>query len=109
MFIYNSVSKLTIDGPSYKLWLRIFKDLLIRAIVLGYVNSTKVPQNENDEAWYSMDAKIKSWLYNTCDADLLQIITTVISTSKNLWENIGVFFLSKMSRMLQLQASFRNN
>ncbi|XP_076936081.1 uncharacterized protein LOC143603039 [Bidens hawaiensis] len=97
------------DGNRYKLWRRIFKDLCISAKVQGHLDGPSVPINDKDVDWFSMDAKIKSWFYNTCEPDLLQIIIAYNCTAKVLWDTIAEFFLNhRMSRMLQLQDTFRN-
>ena len=57
----------------------------------------------------TIDSRIKSWFYSTCDANLLQIISSDNCTAKDLWDKLDEFFLNnKMSRMLQLQVQFRN-
>ena len=108
--VYNQFSfKLTLDGSKYKLWCRIFQDICKGAKVLGHINGKSKPQNDNDEDWESIDSRVKSWFYSTCDPTVLQIISSDNCTAKDLWDNLHEFFLNnKMPRMLQLQEQFRN-
>ncbi|CAI9261544.1 unnamed protein product [Lactuca saligna] len=75
----------------------------------GHINGKSLPTSEDDEEWYSVDARIKSWFYSTCDPSLLQIISSDDCTAKDLWDKLDEFLRNnKMSRMLQLQDQFRN-
>lgn len=108
--VYNNFSfKLTSDGSKYKLWCRIFKDICTGAKVLGHITGKSKPASEDDEDWASIDSRVKSWFYSTCDPSVLQVITTDSCTAKDMWDNLHEFFLNnKMPRMLQLQEQFRN-
>ncbi|KAJ9564021.1 hypothetical protein OSB04_009181 [Centaurea solstitialis] len=101
--------KLSSDGSKYKLWHRIFLDMCKGAKVYGHITGKSKPASDNDEDWEAIDSRIKSWFYSTCDANLLQIISSDDCTAKDLWDKLDEFFLNnKMSRMLQLQEQFRN-
>ncbi|KAJ9566010.1 hypothetical protein OSB04_001976 [Centaurea solstitialis] len=101
--------KLSSDGSKYKLWRRIFKDVCKGAKVYGHITGKSKPASDDDEDWEAIDSRIKSWFYSTCDANLLQIISSDNCTAKDLWDKLDEFFLNnKMSRMLQLQEQFRN-
>ncbi|KAJ9560758.1 LOW QUALITY PROTEIN: hypothetical protein OSB04_005918, partial [Centaurea solstitialis] len=108
--VYSQFSfKLSSDGSKYKLWRRIFLDMCKGAKVYGHITGKSKPASENDEDWEAIDSRIKSWFYSTCDANLLQIISSDDCTAKDLWDKLDEFFLNnKMSRMLQLQEQFRN-
>lgn len=108
--VYSQFSfKLSTDGSKYKLWRRIFLDMCKGAKVHGHITGKSKPTGDNDEDWEAIDSRIKSWFYSTCDANLLQIISSDDCTAKNLWDKLDEFFLNnKMSRMLQLQEQFRN-
>lgn len=70
--------KLTADGAQYKLWKQI------------------------------IDANIKTWIYNTCDHHLLQIVYKENCNAQELLSSIDEFFLNnKMSRSFQIQEMFR--
>ncbi|KAJ9566586.1 LOW QUALITY PROTEIN: hypothetical protein OSB04_002552 [Centaurea solstitialis] len=76
---------------------------------MGHITGKSKPAGDDDEDWEAIDSRIKSWFYSTCDANLLQIISSDNCTAKDLWDKLDVFFLNnKMSRMLQLQEQFRN-
>ncbi|KAJ9537125.1 hypothetical protein OSB04_029858 [Centaurea solstitialis] len=108
--VYSQFSfKLSSDGSKYKLWRRIFLDMCKGAKVYGHITGKSKPVSDNDEDWEAIDSRIKSWFYSTCDANLLQIISSDDCTAKDLWDKLDEFFLNnKMSRMLQLQEQFRN-
>ncbi|KAJ9544883.1 hypothetical protein OSB04_024590 [Centaurea solstitialis] len=108
--VYSQFSfKLSSDGSKYKLWRRIFLDMCKGAKVYGHITGKSKPASDNDEDWEAIDSRIKSWFYSTCDANLLQIISSDDCTAKDLWDKLDEFFLTnKMSRMLQLQEQFRN-
>ncbi|KAJ9538099.1 LOW QUALITY PROTEIN: hypothetical protein OSB04_030832 [Centaurea solstitialis] len=108
--VYSQFSfKLSSDGSKYKLWRRIFLDMCKGAKVYGHITGKSKPASDNDEDWEAIDSRIKSWFYSTCDANLLQIISSDNCTAKDLWDKLDEFFLNnKMSRMLQLQEQFRN-
>jgi hypothetical protein len=79
------------------------------AKVLGHINGKSQPTGDDDEDWYSIDSRVKSWFYSTCDHSVLQVITTDSCTAKVMWDNLHEYFLNnKMPRMLQLQEQFRN-
>ncbi|KAJ9546692.1 hypothetical protein OSB04_019235 [Centaurea solstitialis] len=106
--VYSQFSfKLSSDGSKYKLWCRIFLDMCKGAKVYGHITGKSKPASDNDEDWEAIDSRIKSWFYSTCDANLLQIISSDDCTAKDLWDKLDEFFLNnKMSRMLQLQEQF---
>ncbi|KAJ9547656.1 hypothetical protein OSB04_020199 [Centaurea solstitialis] len=108
--VYSQFSfKLSSDGSKYKLWRRIFLDMCKGAKVYGHITGKSKPASDNDEDWEAIDSRIKSWFYSTCDANLLQIISSDDCTAKDLWDKLDEFCLNnKMSRMLQLQEQFRN-
>ncbi|KAJ9549163.1 hypothetical protein OSB04_021706 [Centaurea solstitialis] len=108
--VYSQFSfKLSTDGSKYKLWRRIFLDMCKGAKVYGHITGKSKPSGNDDEDWEAIDSRIKSWFYSTCDANLLQIISSDSCTAKDLWDKLEEFFLNnKMSRMLQLQEQFRN-
>ncbi|KAL4562284.1 hypothetical protein LXL04_034484 [Taraxacum kok-saghyz] len=108
--VYNQFSfKLTSDGSKFKLWCRIFKDICQCAKVLGHINGKSKPTGDDNEDWHSIDSRVKSWFYSTCDPTVLQVITTDTCTAQDMWNNLQEFFLNnKMPRMLQLQEQFRN-
>ena len=77
--------------------------------MLGHITGKSLPNGDNDEDWESIDSRVKSWFYSTCDPNVLQVISSDNCTAKNLWDNLHEFFLNnKMPRMLQLQEQFRN-
>lgn len=93
--VYNQFSfKLTSDDSKYKLWCRIFKDICQGAKVLGHITGKSKPTGDDDEDWHSIDSRVKSWFYSTCDPIVLQVITTDKCTAKNLWDNLQEFFLN---------------
>nr|GEY96078.1 hypothetical protein [Tanacetum cinerariifolium] len=97
--------KLSMDGAKYKLWRTIFLDLCICAKVSDHITCDP----PIDEDWISVDAKIKTWYYNSVEANLLQNVIKEKCTAKNLWDNIEEFFTNnKMSRALQLKEIFCN-
>ncbi|KAJ9540269.1 hypothetical protein OSB04_026775 [Centaurea solstitialis] len=108
--VYSQFSfKLSTDGSKYKLWRRIFLDMCKGVKVYGHITGKSKPTGDDDEDWEAIDSRIKSWFYSTCDANLLQIISSDSCTAKDLWDKLEEFFLNnKMSRMLQLQDQFRN-
>ncbi|KAJ9563458.1 hypothetical protein OSB04_008618 [Centaurea solstitialis] len=108
--VYSQFSfKLSTDGSKYKLWRRIFLDMCKGAKVHGHITDKSKPAGDDDEDWEAIDSRIKSWFYSTCDANLLQIISSDNCTAKDLWDKLDEFFLNnKMSRMLQLQEQFHN-
>ncbi|KAJ9564516.1 hypothetical protein OSB04_000482 [Centaurea solstitialis] len=108
--VYSQFSfKLSTDGSKYKLWRRIFLDMCKGAKVHGHITGKSKPAGDNDKDREAIDSRIKSWFYSTCDANLLQIISSDNCTAKDLWDKLDEFFLNnKMSRMLQLQEQFRN-
>lgn len=48
---------------------------LILGKVLGHNKGTSQPKDQNDDDCLSLDAKVKCWFYNTCEAGLPPIIT----------------------------------
>lgn len=64
------------------------------AKVHGYIMGKSNPQGDDNEDWHAIDSRIKSWLYTTCDANLLQIISSDDFTSKDLWDKLHEFFLN---------------
>ncbi|KAI3722068.1 hypothetical protein L2E82_33093 [Cichorium intybus] len=108
--VYNQFSfKVTSDGSKYKLWCRIFLDICKGAKVLGHITGKSQPTGKDDEDWESIDSRVKSWFYSTCDPTILQVISSDECTAKDLWDNLHEYFLNnKMPRMLQLQEQFRN-
>lgn len=108
--VYNQFSfKLTSDGSKYKLWCYIFKYICTCVKFIGNITDKSKPIGEDDEDWVSIDSRVKSWFYSTCDPSVLQVITTNSCTSKDMWDNLHEYFLnSKMPRMLQLQEQFHN-
>ncbi|GJU19839.1 ribonuclease H-like domain-containing protein [Tanacetum coccineum] len=104
---HNFCFKLSMDGAKYKLWCTIFLDICMCAKVSDHI--TKKPPDVIDEDWTSIDAKIKTWFYNTVEANLLQIVIQEKCTAKDLWDKIEEFYTNnKMSRALQLKETFCN-
>ncbi|KAJ9543614.1 hypothetical protein OSB04_023321 [Centaurea solstitialis] len=105
--VYSQFSfKLSTDESKYKLWRRIFLDMCKGAKVHGHLTGKSKPSVSDDD-WETIDSRIKSLFYSTCDANLLQIIFDDNCTAKYLWDKLDEFFLNnKMSRMLQLKEQF---
>ena len=75
--VYNQFSfKLTSEGSKYKLWCRIFLDMCKGAKVLGHITGKSLPNGDDDEDWESIDSRVKSWFYSTCDPNVLQVISS---------------------------------
>ncbi|KAJ9546206.1 hypothetical protein OSB04_025913 [Centaurea solstitialis] len=75
--VYSQFSfKLSTDGSKYKLWRRIFLDMCKGVKVHGHITGKSKPAGDDDEDWEAIDSRIKSWFYSTCDANLLQIISS---------------------------------
>nr|KAJ0197815.1 hypothetical protein LSAT_V11C700371400 [Lactuca sativa] len=89
--VYDHFSfKLTSDGSNYKLWRRIFLDLCRSAKVQGHVNGKSLPTRDDDEDWYFIDSRVRSWFYSTCDSNLLKIISSDDCTTKDLWDKLHI-------------------
>ncbi|KAJ9535873.1 hypothetical protein OSB04_un000972 [Centaurea solstitialis] len=54
------------------------------AKVHGHITGKSKPTGDDDEDWEAIDSRIKSWFYSTCDANLLQIISSDNCTAKDL-------------------------
>lgn len=91
--VYNQFSfKLTLDGSRYKLRRQIFSNMCHGTLCYGHISNKSEPTGDDDEEWYSVDARIKSWFYSTCDSSLLQIIYSDECTAKILWDKLEDFF-----------------
>ncbi|KAJ9565993.1 hypothetical protein OSB04_001959 [Centaurea solstitialis] len=60
--------------------------------VHGHLTGKIKPASDDDEDWEAIDSRIKSWFYSTCDASLLQIISSDNCTAKDLWDKLMSFF-----------------
>ncbi|KAJ9557354.1 hypothetical protein OSB04_011968 [Centaurea solstitialis] len=97
--VYSQFSfKLSTDGSKYKLWRRIFLDMCKGAKVHRHITGKSKPAGDDDEDWEAIDSRIKSWFYSTCDANLLQIISSDNCTAKDLWDKLDEFFLNNKIR-----------
>ena len=93
--------KLFVDGANHKLWRYIFLDICHSAKIFNQIAGKFLPTDDDDEDWYSIDPKIKTWIYNTVEPNLLQIITGENLTTKDVCDNIEQFFVTnKVSRSL---------
>lgn len=91
--IYNQFSfNLLVDGSKYKLWRHIFLDICKGAKVSGHIIGKSKPNGAEDEDWEALDSRVKSWIYSTCDPNLLQIILSDNCTTKDMSDKIADFF-----------------
>ena len=67
------------------------QDIWKGAKVLSHINSMSKPTYEEHEYWKFIDSQVQSWLYSTCDSNLLQIISNDKCTTKDLWDNLREF------------------
>lgn len=87
----------------------MFSNMCHGTLCYGHILGKSKPTGDDDEEWYSEDARIKSWFYSTCDSSLLQIIIVMTVLLKFFGINSRIFFRNnKMSCMLQLLDQFRN-
>lgn len=86
---------LDLEESHYDAWRELFLTHCLTFDVIGHVDGTSLPADDNDLTWRKRDGVVKLWLYGTLSQKLFQGSFVTGSTSRQIW--------------LRIENQFRNN
>ncbi|VFQ88384.1 unnamed protein product, partial [Cuscuta campestris] len=100
--------QLSISEPNYKKWSRLFRLLVLRFNLLGYLDGTTIAKSADDAEWYQFDALLQGWILSTVSDEVSDLILANSPTAAALWKAIyKLFHDNKHARAMQLEHRFR--
>ncbi|VFQ97984.1 unnamed protein product [Cuscuta campestris] len=100
--------QLSISEPNYKKWSRLFRLLVLRFNLLGYLEGTLVAKSADDAEWYQFDALLQGWILSTISDEVSDLVLANSPTASALWKAIyKLFHDNKHARAMQLEHRFR--
>lgn len=96
---------LDLEESNYDAWRELFYTHCLSFDVLGHIDGTLLPANDDDIARKKRDGIVKLWLYGTLSPKLFQNSFITGSTSRDIWLRIeNQFRNNKDARALRLDS-----
>ncbi|VFR01721.1 unnamed protein product [Cuscuta campestris] len=100
--------QLSLSEPNYKKWSRLFRLLILRFNLKGYIDGTTRASSADDAEWYQFDALIQGWILATITDEVSDLVLSNNLTAHALWTAIyNLFHDNKHARAMQLEHRFR--
>ena len=94
---------LDLDVFNYDAWRELFLTHCLAFDVLGHVDGTSVPQDDDDLPWKKKDGLVKLWLYGTLAPPLFKTTFKAGGTARDVWLRVeNQFRNNKEARAIQL-------
>ncbi|VFQ59397.1 unnamed protein product [Cuscuta campestris] len=100
--------QLSISEPNYKKWSRLFRLLVLRFNLMGYLDGTTVASSKDDTEWFQFDALLQGWILSTASDEVSNLVLASSPSASALWTtNYKLFHDNKHARAMQLEHRFR--
>ncbi|VFR03063.1 unnamed protein product [Cuscuta campestris] len=100
--------QLSLSEPNYKKWSRLFRLLILRFNLKGYIDGTTIASSADDAEWYQFDALIQGWILSTITDEVSDLVLANNVSAHALWMTIyNLFHDNKHARAMQLEHRFR--
>ncbi|VFQ61629.1 unnamed protein product [Cuscuta campestris] len=100
--------QLSLFEPNYKKWSRLFRLLILRFNLKGFIDGTTIASSADDAEWYQFDALIQGWILSTITDEVSDLVLANNLTAHALWTAIYTLFHdNKHARAMQLEHRFR--
>ncbi|XP_010436548.1 PREDICTED: uncharacterized protein LOC104720326 [Camelina sativa] len=100
---------LNLDDHSYDAWRELFLTHCLTFDVLGHIDSTFLPANANDAAWYKRDGLVKLCIYGTLARPLFRSSFKTGGSSRDVWLRVeNQFRNNKEAKAIQLDNELHN-
>ena len=99
---------LYLEDHNYDAWRELLLMHCLAFDVLGHIDGTAIPANDDDTPWKKRDRLVKLWLYGTLAEPLFRSIFKTGGTARDIWLRIkNQFRNNKEARALQLDHDLR--
>lgn len=99
---------LDFEDHNYDAWRELFLTHCLAFDVLGHIDGTSTPDDDNDAPWMKRDGLVKLWLYGTITQPLFRSTFKPGGTARDIWVRIeNQFRNNKEARALQLDHDLR--
>ncbi|VFQ95791.1 unnamed protein product [Cuscuta campestris] len=100
--------QLSLSEPNYKKWSRLFRLLILRFNLKGYIDGTTIASSADDAEWYQFDALIQGWILSTITDEVSDLVLANNLSAHARWTAIyNLFHNNKHAREMQLEHYFR--
>ncbi|VFQ67127.1 unnamed protein product [Cuscuta campestris] len=100
--------QLSISEPNYKKWSRLFRLLVLRFNLMGFLDGTTVASSADDIEWYQFDSLLQGWILSTVSDEVSDLVLANSPSTYALWKAIyKLFHDNKHARAMQLEHCFR--
>ncbi|VFQ62925.1 unnamed protein product [Cuscuta campestris] len=100
--------QLSLSAPNYKKWSRLFRLLILRFNLKGFIDGTTLASSADDAEWYQFDALIQGWILSTITDEVSDLVLANNLSAHALWKAIyNLFHDNKHARAMQLEHRFR--
>lgn len=98
---------LDLDVFNYDAWRELFLAHCLAFDVLGHVDGTAMPTDDDDIQWKKRDGLVKLWIYGTLAPPLFKSSFKTGGSARDIWLRIeNQFRNNKESRAIQLDTTF---
>ncbi|VFR00771.1 unnamed protein product [Cuscuta campestris] len=80
--------QLSLSEPNYKKWSRLFRLLILRFNLKGYIDGTTIASSADDAEWYQFDALIQGWILSTITDEVSDLVLANNLSAPALWTTI---------------------
>ncbi|VFQ65400.1 unnamed protein product [Cuscuta campestris] len=99
--------QLSLSEPNYKKWSRLFRLLILRFNLKGFIDGTTIASSADDSEWYQFDALIQGWILSTITDEVSDLVLANNLSAHALWKAIyNLFHDNKHARAMQLEHRF---
>ncbi|VFQ80885.1 unnamed protein product [Cuscuta campestris] len=84
--------QLSISKPNYKKWSRLFRLLVLRFNLMGYLDGTTVASSKDDTEWFQFDALLQGWILSTVSNEVSDLVLASSPSASALWTAIYKLF-----------------
>ncbi|VFQ70071.1 unnamed protein product [Cuscuta campestris] len=100
--------QLSISEPNYKKWSRLFRLLVLRFNLMGFLEGTTKAKSSDDTEWFQFDALLQGWILSTVSDEVSDLVLANSPSAHALWTAIHkLFHDNKHARAMQLEHRFR--
>ncbi|VFR01234.1 unnamed protein product [Cuscuta campestris] len=95
--------QLSLSEPNYKKWSRLFRLLILRFNLKGYIDGTTIASSADNAEWYQFDALIQGWILSAITDEVSDLVLANNLSAHALWMAIyNLFHDNKHARAMQL-------
>lgn len=99
---------LDLDDHNYDAWRELFLTHCLAFDVLGHLDGSSLPANDDDTPWKKKDGLVKLWLYGTMTQPLFKSTFQTGGSARDIWLRIeNQFRNNKEARAIQLDHDLR--